>query len=54
MSWTPPARKTARYALGELPRDTADHLLLLTTAPHKSNQEKFTLFPRLLDKDVHS
>jgi len=22
MSWTPPARKTARYALGELLRDT--------------------------------
>lgn len=35
MSWTPPARKTARYALGELLRDTADHLLLLTATPHK-------------------
>ena len=25
MSWTPPAKKTARYALGELLRDTSDH-----------------------------
>jgi superfamily II DNA or RNA helicase len=30
MSWTPPARKTARYALGELLRDTSDNILLLT------------------------
>jgi hypothetical protein len=29
MSWTPPARKTARYALGELLRDRCDHLLTL-------------------------
>ena len=29
MSWTPPSRKTARYALGELLRDSSDHLLLL-------------------------
>src|SRR5205823_8162536 len=27
MSWTPPARKTARYALGELLRDISDHML---------------------------
>src|SRR6516225_8659198 len=30
LSWSPPARKTARYALGELLRDSADHVLLLT------------------------
>lgn len=30
MSWSPPARKTARYALGELLRDTTDHFLMLT------------------------
>ncbi len=35
MSWTPPSRKTARYALGELLRDTSDHMLLLTATPHK-------------------
>lgn len=35
MSWTPPARKTARYALGELLGETADHILLLTATPHK-------------------
>ena len=34
MSWTPPSRKTARYALGELLRETCDHLLLLTATPH--------------------
>src|SRR4029079_21876 len=28
MSWSPPARKTARYALGELLRDISDHMLL--------------------------
>jgi hypothetical protein len=33
LSWTPPSRKTARYELGELLRETADHVLLLT-APH--------------------
>ncbi|MDI6872298.1 MAG: helicase-related protein [Bacillota bacterium] len=54
MSWTPPARKTARYALGELLRDTADHLLLLTATPHKGNPENFTLFLQLLDKDAYA
>src|SRR5271168_3342462 len=33
MSWSPPARKTARYALGELLRDISDHMLLLTPTP---------------------
>jgi hypothetical protein len=36
MSWTPPSRKTSRYALGELLRDTSDHILLLTATPHKT------------------
>lgn len=52
MSWTPPARKTARYALGELLRDSADHLLLLTATPHKGNAENFSLFLQLLDQDA--
>ena len=37
MSWTPPSKKTARYALGELLRDTSDHILLLTVTPHKGD-----------------
>ena len=52
MSWSPPARKTARYALGELLRDITDHLLLLTATPHKGDPENFTLFLQLLDADV--
>ncbi|MBI2857230.1 MAG: DUF3883 domain-containing protein, partial [Chloroflexi bacterium] len=52
MSWTPPSRKTARYALGELLRDSADHMLLLTATPHKGNPENFTLFLQLLDQDA--
>ncbi len=54
MAWTPPARKTARYALGELLRDTSDHLLLLTATPHKGNPENFSLFLQLLDRDAYA
>ncbi len=54
MSWTPPARKTARYALGELLRDTSDHLLMLTATPHKGDAANFTLFLQLLDKDAYA
>jgi len=54
MSWTPPARKTARYALGELLRDTADHLLLLTATPHKGDPVNFSLFLQLLDADAYA
>lgn len=54
MSWTPPARKTARYALGELLRDTSDHFLLLTATPHKGDPVNFTLFLQLLDEDVYA
>ncbi len=54
MSWSPPARKTARYALGELLRDTTDHLLLLTATPHKGDPENFTLFLQLLDRDAYA
>ena len=52
MSWTPPSGKTERYALGELLRDTSDHLLLLTATPHKGNSEHFTRFLQLLDPDA--
>jgi len=54
MSWTPPARKTARYALGELLRDTSDHILLLTATPHKGDPANFTLFLQLLDADAYA
>jgi superfamily II DNA or RNA helicase len=54
MSWTPPARKTERYALGELLRDTSDHLLLLTATPHKGDPANFTLFLQLLDEDAYA
>jgi superfamily II DNA or RNA helicase len=54
MSWTPPARKTARYALGELLRDTSDHMLMLTATPHKGDPANFGLFLRLLDDDVYA
>jgi hypothetical protein len=54
MSWPPPSRKTARYALGELLRDTADHMLMLTATPHKGDPQNFTLFLQLLDPDVYA
>jgi len=54
MSWTPPARKTARYALGELLRDTSDHMLMMTATPHKGDPENFSLFLQLLDPDAYA
>jgi len=54
MSWTPPARKTARYALGELLRDTSDHFLLLTATPHKGDPVNFSRFLQLLDADAYA
>jgi superfamily II DNA or RNA helicase len=54
MSWTPPARKTARYALGELLRDTSDHILLLTATPHKGDPANFSLFLQLIDPDAYA
>jgi superfamily II DNA or RNA helicase len=54
MSWTPPARKTARYALGELLREATDHLLLLTATPHKGDAANFSLFLQLLDADAYA
>jgi superfamily II DNA or RNA helicase len=54
MSWSPPARKTARYALGELLRDRCDHLLMLTATPHKGDPEHFSRFLQLLDPDAYA
>lgn len=54
MSWTPPSRKTSRYALGELLRDTSDHMLMLTATPHKGDPVNFSLFLQLLDPDAYA
>jgi superfamily II DNA or RNA helicase len=54
MSWSPPAKKTARYALGELLRDNSDHMLLLTATPHKGDPDNFSLFLQLLDADAYA
>ena len=54
MSWTPPSKKTSRYALGEILRDASDHILLLTATPHKGDPKNFTLFLQLLDEDAYA
>lgn len=54
MSATDSDHKTDRYKLGELLRDTSDHLLLLTATPHKGDPENFRLFLQLLDADVYA
>jgi len=45
-------KKSMRYRLGELLRDTTDHCVLLTATPHKGDPLNFTLFLRLLDEDA--
>lgn len=54
MSASDAAHKTARYKLGELLRDTSDHLLLLTATPHKGDPDNFSLFLQLLDADAYA
>ena len=49
MSARDESHKSQRYKLGELLRDTSDHLLLLTATPHKGDPDNFTLFLQLLD-----
>src|SRR5262249_46462815 len=43
--------KTKRYELGEILRDTAHNLLLMTATPHTGRQADFELFLALLDAD---
>ena len=43
--------KTLRFQLGELVRDRARNLLLLTATPHNGSNEDFLLFMSLLDPD---
>lgn len=44
--------KSQRYKLGELLRDSTDHILLMTATPHKGDVENFNLFLQLLDQDA--
>jgi len=46
--------KTLAYQLGEALSDRTDHFLLMTATPHKGDPENFSLFLRLLDKDVYA
>ena len=54
MSARDETHKSQRYRLGELLRDSADHLLLLTATPHKGDPQNFTLFLQLLDQDAYA
>ena len=54
MSARDETHKSQRYRLGELLRDSADHLLLLTATPHKGDPQNFTLFLQLLDRDAYA
>jgi superfamily II DNA or RNA helicase len=54
MSATDESHKSLRYRLGELLRDSADHILLLTATPHKGDPENFSLFLQLLDRDAYA
>ena len=54
MSARDETHKSQRYKLGELLRDAADHLLLLTATPHKGDPQNFTLFLQLLDRDAYA
>ena len=54
MSARDEAHKSQRYKLGELLRDSADHILLLTATPHKGDPKNFTLFLQLLDRDAYA
>ena len=54
MSARDETHKSQRYRLGELLRDNADHVLLLTATPHKGDPQNFTLFLQLLDRDAYA
>ena len=54
MSARDETHKSQRYRLGELLRDSTDHLLLLTATPHKGDPQNFTLFLQLLDRDAYA
>ncbi len=54
MSASDETHKSQRYRLGEMLRDNADNILLLTATPHKGDPHNFTLFLQLLDKDAYA
>ncbi len=54
MSASDETHKSLRYKLGELLRDSADHMLLLTATPHKGDPLNFSLFLQLLDADAYA
>ena len=54
MSAADETHKSQRYRLGELLRDSADHILLLTATPHKGDPQNFSLFLQLLDRDAYA
>jgi superfamily II DNA or RNA helicase len=54
MSAADESHKSLRYKLGELLRDTSDHMLLLTATPHRGDPENFSLFLQLLDADCYA
>ena len=54
MSARDETHKSLRYKLGELLRDSADRILLLTATPHKGDPANFTLFLQLLDRDAYA
>ncbi|MEM3086215.1 MAG: helicase-related protein [Halobacteria archaeon] len=54
MSASSEERKSLRYRLGELLRDTTHNILLLTATPHRGDPQNFTLFLRLLDQDAYA
>lgn len=54
MSAADESHKSMRYRLGELLRDTSDHILLLTATPHKGDPQNFSLFLQLLDADAYA
>ena len=54
MSARDETHKSQRYRLGELLRDSADNVLLLTATPHKGDPDNFTLFLQLLDQDAYA
>jgi len=54
MSAADESHKSMRYRLGELLRDNADHILMLTATPHKGDPQNFSLFLQLLDRDAYA
>ncbi len=54
MSASAADKKSLRYELGELLRESSDHILLLTATPHKGDPVNFSLFLQLLDKDAYA